>query len=114
MLGRSQAKQRDPNCWLGIELVWTPRLVDQQARNFGLALRRRQRTQVDLLNLQSPVVMDECRRLVVDRSKARAQIFVAGNDGVQSLVQHLELQFAVEPNRLSLVVNGLSANDLIP
>ena len=99
---------------LRIEMIRTPRLVDQQTLQLRASrCSGRQRTQVDLSDLQSPAVVDERHRLVVDRSNAGAKIFATGDNDVQGLFQHLEFQFAREPHRLGLVVYGLSANHLL-
>ena len=94
-------------------MVRKPRLVDQQTLDLRLALRRRQRTQVNLLELQWPAVVDNRRRLAVDDLECGPQVFTASDDDVQRLLQHLDVQLSPKPHRLGFVVNRLSSNRLL-
>ncbi len=58
VLRLSQAEQRYADSRLYIEMIWKPRLVNQQTLDFRLALSRRQRTQVNLLELKRPIFVD--------------------------------------------------------
>ena len=114
MLGLSQAEQRDPDSGLFVEMIGTARLVDEQTFDFRVALRRRQRTQVDLFELQWPAVVDNGKRLAINRPNGCPQVFTPLNNDVEGLFQHLGVQLAPEPRSLCLVINRLSGNYLFP
>src|ERR1700733_14646287 len=83
MIRRFQPKQGDTNPGLGVEMVWEPRLVNQQTINFRFALRRRQRTQVYLVEPQWPTLVDNSREFVVGGPNSGSQNFMPSDDDVQ-------------------------------
>ena len=85
MIRLPKAKQSDTDPGFCLEVVWNPRLVDQQTLDFRFALWRRKRTQVNLLELEGPAVVRNRERLIVDDLYCGSNIFTAGNDGVKRL-----------------------------
>src|ERR1700726_1236755 len=107
MIRRCQPKQGDTNPGLGVEMVWEPRLVNQQTINFRFALRRRQRTQVYLLEPQWPALVDNSREFVAGGPNSGSQNFMPSNDDVQRLLYQVDVQCSPKPYCLRLVINRL-------
>ena len=94
MFARPQAHQSCPDSRLGLELVRTPRLIDQQTRQFRLALRGRQRAKVDSLHPQRPAFMHDCDRPFCRYLYGSPKNLVSRDDRVQRLLHRIGVEFS--------------------
>ena len=105
MLPRAHTDQCRADSRLGLEMIGTPRLVDQQTLDFRLALLGPQPAQVDLLQPQRPALVHNRHGLFVDALDRAPQHLVPRDDNVQRLFQGVDVEFSPQPYCLNLVVD---------